>query len=438
MTLPKISRREFSLSLLGGVCAFPFTLQQPAAMRVNGKRLWEHLQALSRYGNHPRGGVSRVAYSEADRQGRDYVSNLMRNAALEVSVDAAGNLIGRRRGSESGLQPIALGSHIDSVPEGGNFDGTLGSLAAVEASQVLAERRFVTRHPLEVIVFQNEEGGQWGSRLMIGAAAEADLSAITHSGKIVRDGIRFIGGDPGRLQQARREPGSFAAYVELHIEQGGVLESERIQIGIVEGIVGINRHEVTITGAANHAGTTPMSLRQDALLAAAGVIEAVHSVVTSRPGRQVGTVGKIQAFPGAPNVIAGQATLTIELRDLDWDKIQSIYRGIVDEARRIEKATRTEIRFREIYANRPAPTDPGIRRAVAAAAEALGYSSKLMPSGAGHDAQGMSRLCPMGMIFVPSAGGISHSPKEYSSPEDVERGANVLLHTLLLLDSALR
>ncbi|MBM3792014.1 MAG: M20 family metallo-hydrolase, partial [Acidobacteria bacterium] len=332
----------------------------------------------------------------------------------------------------------AMGSHIDSVPEGGNFDGTVGSLAAIEAAQVLSERSIDTRHPVEVIVFQNEEGGQSGSRALIGAVSDRDLDAVTLSGKTVREGIRFIGGDPARLASARREPGSLAAYLELHVEQGGVLESARTDIGVVEGIVGINRHEVSVEGFANHAGTTPMHLRQDALLAAARVIEHVNRVVTSIPGRQVGTVGKIQALPGAPNVIAGQVLLTIELRDLDWQKVRSLLESIQGGVAEIAAATRTQIGFREIYANHPAPTDPRIRAAMLEAARELGFSARLMPSGAGHDAQGMARLGPMGMIFIPSAGGISHSPKEYSKPEDVGRGATLLLHTLLRLDALLQ
>ena len=406
---------------------------QPS-LRVNGTRLNTHLTALAEFGKNPQGGVSRVAYSDADVAGRKYVTGLMRDAKLDVSVDAAGNIIGRRAGSASGLRPILFGSHIDSVPEGGNYDGDVGSLGAIEVAQTLAERSVVTRHPLEVVVFQNEEGGLIGSEAMIGALSEASLSLVSKSGKTIRDGIAFIGGDPAKLASVKRERGSIAAYIELHIEQGGTLDREKIDIGVVEGIVGINQWDVTIQGFANHAGTTPMDQRHDALLAAAKFIEAVNRVVTSVPGRQVGTVGRIQAQPGAPNVIPGVVVLSLELRDLDAAKIQQLYARIRAEADSIAKASGTTFSYKPINENIPAPTDPRIRSRIADAARALGLSTKSMPSGAGHDAQDMARIGPVGMIFVPSVGGISHSPKEFSRPKDIENGANVLLHTVLAVD----
>jgi N-carbamoyl-L-amino-acid hydrolase len=271
----------------------------------------------------------------------------MSAAGLEPKIDAAGNIIGRLAGQDPNLPPIAIGSHTDSVPEGGNYDGTVGTLSAVEVAQVLAETNLKTRHPIEVLIFQNEEGGQFGSRIMIGAVEDKDLDGISLSGKTVREGIRFIGGNPDKIASARREKGDIAAYLEIHIEQGAILETERIQIGVVEGIVGINRHEVRIEGIANHAGTTPMNLRHDALLAGARLIQGVNRIVTDIPGRQVGTVGRIQALPGAPNVIPGSVILTIELRDLDWNKIRSLYHKIVEHGREIGKSTGTTLSFRE-------------------------------------------------------------------------------------------
>jgi len=317
-----INRREFNAGLLTGACAFALRdFVPPAPLRVNGARLNQHLQELAEFGKNPQGGVSRVAYSEADRQGREYVIGLMHAAKLDVSVDAAGNLVGRRAGSDNSLKPILFGSHIDSVPEGGNYDGDVGSLGAIEVVQTLAEHNVTTRHPLEVIIFQNEEGGLYGSEALLGVLDEKALERVSNSGKTIREGIKFIGGDPAKLASVKREKGSIAAYLELHIEQGGTLEAEKIDIGVVEGIVGINQWEVTIQGFANHAGTTAMNNRRDALLAAAKFVEAVNRVATSVPGRQVGTVGRIQAFPGAPNVIPGKVVLTLELRDLDasWD-----------------------------------------------------------------------------------------------------------------------
>jgi N-carbamoyl-L-amino-acid hydrolase len=406
-------------------------------VRVNGPRLIEHLNALSEFGKNPQGGVSRVAYSEADARGREYVIGLMRAAKLDASIDAAGNLIGRRAGSDNQLKPILFGSHIDSVPEGGNYDGDVGSLGAIEVAQTLAENNIVTQHPLEVVIFQNEEGGLIGSRAMDGELTERELDLVSRSGKTIREGIKFIGGDPTKLSTARRGKGSIAAYLELHIEQGGILEKEKIDIGVVEGIVGINWWDVTIEGFANHAGTTPMNQRQDALLAAAKFIEAVNRVVTSIPGRQVGTVGRIQGLPGAPNVIPGKVILSLELRDLEAAKIQMLYQKIRTEADQIAQASRVKFDFKEINVNIPAPTDPRLRSLIDQSAKDLGLTTKQMPSGAGHDAQDMARLAPVGMIFIPSVGGISHSPKEFSRPQDITNGANVLLQALLKLDRAI-
>ena len=435
-----MNRREFNFALGTATAAvalkWPFTVARSSeTLRVNGARLNQHLKELSEFGKNPQGGVSRVAYSEADRRGREYVVGLMRAAKLDVSVDVAGNLIGRRRSSsETKLHPILIGSHIDSVPEGGNYDGDVGSLGAIEVAQTLAENNIYTEHPLEVVIFQNEEGGLIGSEAMIGVLGEKELDHVSSSGKTIREGIGFIGGDVSKLASAKREKGSIAAYLELHIEQGGTLEADHIDIGVVEGIVGINQWNVTIEGFANHAGTTAMNNRRDALLAAAKFIEAVNRVVTIVPGRQVGTVGKIQAFPGAPNVIPGKVVLTLELRDLDATKIQMLYEKIRAEADQISQASKVTFDFQPINTNIPAPTDPRIRSLIDQAAKEFGLTTKLMPSGAGHDAQDMARLAPVGMIFIPSIGGISHAPKEFSRPQDIENGANVLLGTLMKLD----
>src|SRR5947207_2604862 len=236
-----MNRREFGFGLAavtgGVVLTKPFTIARGGApLRVNGARLNQHLKELSEFGKNPQGGVSRVAYSEADRQGREYVLGLMRAAKLEVSIDAAGNLIGRRAGSDNSQKPILCGSHIDSVPEGGNYDGVVGSLGAIEVAQALFENNVATRHPLEVVIFQNEEGGLIGSRAIDGQLTEPELDLVSRSGKTIREGIKFIGGDPAKLAGVIRKRGDIAAYVELHIEQGGILEIEKIDIGVVEGI----------------------------------------------------------------------------------------------------------------------------------------------------------------------------------------------------------
>ena len=429
-----MNRREFNFGLFA---AFGFMITQAhqarTQLRINGRRLNEHLSALAEFGKNPQGGVSRLAYSEADLQGRQYVMGLMRAANLNVSIDAAANLVGQRTGDDPRLPPLSMGSHIDSVPDGGSYDGDVGSLGAIEVAQTLAENNITLRHPLEVVIFQNEEGGLIGSTAIGRGLTDKDLNLVSRSGKTVREGLKFLGGDPDK--SAHRKRGDIAAYLELHIEQGGILDAEKIDIGVVEGIVGNNRWDVKVEGFANHAGTTPMNQRRDALLAAAKFIDAVNRVVISLPGRQVGTVGRIQALPGAYNVIPGEVILGLDLRDLDPAKIELLHRRIVAEAHQIAQATDTNFQFKEVTVDVPAPTDQRIRQLIGDSAKELRLTTKLMPSGATQDAQNMARLAPIGMIFVPSVGGISHSPREYSQPQDITNGANMLLHTLLKLDT---
>ncbi len=404
-------------------------------LSVNAKRIEQSITNLAEFGKTPQGGVHRVAYSDEDISARKYIVALMETAGLDVRIDAAGNIVGRREGRENSLPPILSGSHIDTVPHGGKYDGAVGVLSAIECVQVLFENGIQTRHPLEVIVFTDEEGGLVGSRAMNGTLTSEALFEKSHSGKTVREGIRALGGDPDNLNSVKRLKGDIKAFLEIHIEQGRILETKGIDIGVVEGIVGIVWWDVTITGYANHAGTTPMNMRQDALLTAAQLILTVNRVVTSVEGSQVGTVGRINAEPGAPNVIPGKVVMSLELRDLSADKIQSLYKTIEEEAALISKKTGTQITFDPIDAMAiPAPTDPAIRRQIAESAEELGLTSHFMPSGAGHDAQDMAKIVPTGMIFIPSVGGVSHSPKEFSHMSDVVNGANVLLKTILKID----
>jgi N-carbamoyl-L-amino-acid hydrolase len=437
-----MKRREFAATLIaaGATAALPKEARglasRAAPLRVNGARLNAHLTALAEFGKNPQGGVSRVAYTDADKASRPFIMQLMRDARLEVSVDAAGNMIGRRAGTDASLKPILIGSHTDSVPEGGMYDGDVGSMGAIEVAQSLAEQNITTRHPIAVTIWQNEEGGDRGSHAATAVLLSGEFATVSRSGKTIREGIAFLGGDPDHLERTRLTTGSVAAYLELHIEQGGTLEQEKLDIGVVEGIVGLRQWNVAITGFQNHAGTTAMADRHDALLSAARFIEAVNRIVTSEPGRQVGTVGRITALPGAPNVIPGRVECTLDLRDLDAAKIASLFARIEVESKRIGAMNGTTITFEQYTYNEPAPTAPAIRAMIAATAGELGLTHKIMPSGAGHDAQELARICPVGMIFIPSIGGISHSPKEYSRPTDIANGANVLMNTLLKLDAA--
>jgi N-carbamoyl-L-amino-acid hydrolase len=438
-----MDRRHFTGALAGALvgalmprASFASSRTRSVVAELDGVRLNANLKALSAFGANPQGGVSRVAFSDADRAGRSFVMELMRSAGLSPRIDFAGNIIGRRAGSDAALKPIVFGSHIDSVPDGGNYDGTVGSLAAIEAAHTLMEQRRSTRHPIEVVVWANEEGGLYGSRAVSGQLSVPELANRAWSGKSIEDGMTFLGGAPARLAEIRRQRGDIATYLELHIEQGGTLERDAITIGVVEGIVGINQWDVTVTGTQNHAGTTPMDQRSDALLATSRFVEMVNRVVRAEPGRQVGTVGRIQAIPGAPNVIPGRVICSLELRDLDAAKIQRLFQTIEGESRRIGAANGTAFAFRPLHENVPAPSDPTVRGMIADAAKSLGYTSRTMPSGAGHDAQAMAQLGPMGMIFIPSIGGISHSPKEFSTADDIVRGAKVLLAAVMLADRA--
>lgn len=409
--------------------------EQKSDLRINSGRLNRRIEKLAEFGDTGDGGVHRVAFSREDIDSRTYLMALMKEAGLTVRIDEAGNIIGRRQGKEPGLPVIMAGSHSDTVPYGGKYDGAAGVLSAIEAALVLQEKGIETRHPLEIVVFTDEEGGLVGSRAMTGTITAEALDEISHSGKTIREGVRDLGGNPEAVNKAARPEGSILAFIELHIEQGAVLHSSGIDIGVVEGIVGINWWDVYIEGFANHAGTTPMNARHDALLAAAHLIIAVNRVVTGTEGSQVGTVGRISAEPGAPNVIPGRVKMSLELRDLSAAKIQALFARIESEAKSISEKFGTPIIFDPIDATAvPAPTDPSIRRFIGEAAAELNLSCRLMPSGAGHDAQDMALIAPTGMIFIPSLDGISHSPREYSSPEHLENGANVLLHTILRID----
>jgi beta-ureidopropionase / N-carbamoyl-L-amino-acid hydrolase len=295
-----------------------------------------------------------------------------------------------------------------------------------------------TRHPLEIVVWANEEGGAYqpslgGSRLVVGKIGEGELDALVN-GVTKREAMTRIGGDADRLHEAQIPKGRYAAYVELHIEQGGNLDRDRIDVGVVEGIVTVDRYEVTIDGFANHAGTTAMAERHDALLAASYLAVAVNEIVRAHPGRQVGTVGKLEVTPNAPNVVPGRVRMTVELRDLAAATLTRLSEAIQARAKAIATATGTTMGFRQINYNEGASADPLVQRAIERAADTLGLSRVRMPSGAGHDAQMAALLCPMGMIFVPSVAGISHSPKELTSWDDCANGADALLHTVLALD----
>jgi N-carbamoyl-L-amino-acid hydrolase len=437
----EIDRRRFVAGVSGSVLAWTILGAARASPspepRIDAKRLQGTLEELSTFGRPPGGsfadGVSRLAYSDADIAGRAYVLGLMKAAGLAPIVDPAGNIIGRRAGRDRAARPILMGSHIDSVRSGGNFDGDVGSMAAIEVVRTLNDLKILTSHPLEVTIWSNEEGGPMGSAAVV-EPVTAETLALPFYGIAMRDGLRRIGGDPERIAQAVRPVGSLHCYLELHIEQSSILERSAIPIGIVDGIVSIDDYAVEVRGSANHAGTTPMGERHDALLAASKLVEAVREIVTRLPGRQVGTVGRFEVFPNAPNVIPGLVKLSIEFRDLSGDTVARLGEEVAARAQEIARQTDTEISLKKIAHDPAALADPRIQSHIAAAAASLDLKAMHLPSGAGHDAQFLSRLGPMGMIFVPSVGGISHSPKEFTQWADCANGADVLLRTVLRVD----
>ncbi|HEX2454806.1 MAG TPA: Zn-dependent hydrolase [Vicinamibacterales bacterium] len=437
-----LTRRAFVAGLAAPVATAALRARTPPDPRVDGAALRSRLERLSTFGRPASGsfadGVSRVAYSDADLQGREYVIGLMRAAGLDTRIDPAGNIFGRRPGGDTALKPILFGSHIDSVPNGGNFDGDLGSLSALGAIEAFNAAGMATRHPLEMVVWAHEEGVAFGrglacSRIVAGDIKPADMDEVWN-GIRRADAIRRIGGDPDRILDARRPKGSWHCYLELHIEQGGTLDRAHIPVGVVEGIVAIDRYDAIVTGFANHAGTTPMNERQDALVAASQLALAVREVATREPGRQVGTVGHLELTPNAPNVIPGSARLTIEFRDLSTTRLEAMGTALRARAQDIASATGTRIELLDAGRNPPASASTDVQLAIERAAGGLTLESRRLPSGAGHDAQMMAQLVPMGMIFVPSVGGISHSPKELTGWQDCAQGADVLLRTVLEMD----
>lgn len=433
-----MQRRDFVAAAAAGVAA-PFFAPRAlsasgrAPLKANGARLNGWLARFNHIGRTAT-GINRVAYSDADLAGRAFTLDLYRAAGLTPRIDAAGNIVARLEGTDPSAPPIVIGSHIDSVTDGGNFDGPLGSLGAIEVARSLQEQRVRLRHPLEVVVWSCEEGGLVGSKLAIEDAGTMSLDTVARSGVTIREGIARIGGDIARLEQSLRRRGSAKCYFELHIEQGGLLDRAGLRIGVVQGIVGLRFLDVTIEGMGNHAGTTPMDQRQDAVLAAAKFTVAVNDAVRAMPGRQVATIGRVVPTPNTRNVIAGRVDLTVDFRDLNPATLDALFATIERQAAEIAAATNTRFTVRTNQRSEPALADPRLMDIVASSAGALGLSSQRMPSGAGHDAQSMARIAPMAMIFVPSVGGISHAPQEYTAPEDCAHGVDVLLNAVVAAD----
>jgi N-carbamoyl-L-amino-acid hydrolase len=411
---------------------------------INSDRLWSRIEALSRF-TDPAKPWTRRAFDIQFAQGRAWLKEEFEAAGLAVEVDAGGNLIGRTPGTGRGLGALVAGSHSDTVPAGGRFDGMLGLLAALEAAQSLLEQKISLLHPLEVVDFLAEEPSDFGiscvgSRSWAGVLTASDLARSLPSKVTLASAIDSVGGGAGRLGQAIRTQDSVTAYVELHIEQGLVLAERKAEIGVVTAIVGIRRHEVTVEGRADHAGTTPMSLRRDALVGAAGILLAVDDLARSRSAQSpylVATVGKLSVEPNAINAVPGSVRMILETRSTDEFALLQFEQNLWQRAE--AELDDRGLRLTRSLLSQTLPTacSPLIQSAIEEASSTAGFSSTRLPSGAGHDGVFVARIAPMGMIFVPCREGRSHAPEEWAEPGDCANGARILAETLILLDKSL-
>ncbi|MEU6530763.1 Zn-dependent hydrolase [Streptomyces sp. NPDC046928] len=414
---------------------------RPLSLDIDADRLLGRIDALGRIGLDERtGGITREGFGAADREARGFLMDEARGAGLVPEVDAAGNLIVRSRprlGEHPGeRRALMMGSHLDTVVNGGRLDGAYGVLAALEVLQTLTDSGVHLPYEPLAVAFANEEGALfpqpfWGSMAIAGRLAALPREPRDHDGRPLREALRLAGGDLDALGSAGWPHGSVAAYLELHVEQGPVLERSGSRIGVVDAITGRAVLTVEVRGAAGHSGTSPMDGRQDALAAAGRVVLAVEHIARDRGLCRVGTVGRLDLHPNTPNTIPGSVRLTVDLRDTDVWRVATAEETLRRTLRTIAAATGTEIEVVAETRSDPVSTDPVLRAAIACSADELGLSHEVLPSGAGHDAQMVADIAPIGMIFVPSIGGISHVPEEDTAPADLVAGARVLLRTAL-------
>ncbi|MGD1942064.1 MAG: M20 family metallo-hydrolase [Leptolyngbyaceae cyanobacterium] len=418
--------------------ASPASLTTPLVdLRINCDRLLHRLDQLAQIGAIAGGGVCRLALTDEDKAGRDLVVSWMRELGLTITIDQLGNVVGTRPGLVAGA-PVMTGSHIDTVATGGRYDGNLGVLAGLEVIATLNEHHIQTQNPLAVAFFTNEEGARFHPDMMGSWVFSGGLSSDAALAEVGTDGTT-VAAELTRIGYAGTVPcGSqpVKAFVELHVEQGPVLEQSGVQIGAVTGVQGMSWQELMVTGVSNHAGTTPMSLRHDAGYGASAIAVAVRELALSMGGNQVATVGAIQLKPGLVNVIAKEARMTVDLRNTDAALLRQAEAQLAEQIEAIAQKEGLNVTSRSLARFEPVTFDPVMVEQVVQTAQALGYSAKRMPSGAGHDAGMIAAIAPTAMIFVPSVNGLSHNVKEYTAPTDLENGTNVLLQVLLQLASS--
>lgn len=405
---------------------------------VSPERIRSSLRAFARIGYSQDGGINRLAFSQSDLQARQALRHRLAELDVQSRVDEIGNVFGHIPGVNDDLAPVLVGSHLDAVPGGGRFDGSIGVIAALEVAAVLRDQQITTRRPIEVVSFSCEESSRFG-RATLGSGVVAGtwdpheiLQLTDRDGTRLESVLRRLGLDPARVGEARRERGAFAAYLELHIEQGRVLEAAGVDIGVVEAIAAATRLRLRVEGHADHSGATPMHLRHDALAGAAEVILAVERVARACQGI-VGTVGTLTVEPGAINVVPGAATLGIDIRGSDGAAKRAAVESVRQEIATIAESRGLHVQVDQMSDEEPVPLDPGIVDLIEDRARQRGLGTLRLPSGAGHDAMQMARICPAGMVMVPSRSGVSHNREEWTGIDHVVMGIQVLADAALTL-----
>lgn len=413
-------------------------------IRINAKRLEAMIHELGQYGLNENGGLDRTTFTKPELAARDWLKKKLKNLHLAIKVDPAANIWAKRNGKNYNLPAISFGSHIDTVPNGGKYDGALGVLIALEIMNSLEENRIETRHPLELVSFSAEEPNPFGlstfgSRAVTNKLKKEHIKNVkNHEGKLLKDALISAGGNFNSFEETVRSPNEFSAFLEVHIEQGKRLINRSIPVGIVTAITGIYREEISVFGQANHAGTTLMEDRKDALAAASEIVLALEETSKQHPSNEVvGTIGKLEVLPSAPNIIPEEVKLTLEIRGKTDEEIKEVLTELDIHLQKICMKRSIQLKRDVVLNQKPAYMDQTIINIIEHQSDLLGYPSYLLGSMAGHDATHMASITKTGMIFVPSIDGKSHCPDEESRIEDIEKVANVLLHTILKLDQEL-
>ncbi|HFI5323279.1 TPA: Zn-dependent hydrolase [Serratia liquefaciens] len=411
---------------------------------INSERLWARVNHLAQM-TLPDVPWTRRAFTPLFSEARAWLAEQMKQAGLTVTLDEGGNLIGRRAGVRNDLPPIVTGSHCDTVVGGGRYDGIIGVLAGIEIAHCLHQQGIVLQHPFEVIDFLSEEPSDYGiscvgSRAMSGELDGGMLASRNAQGETLAEAMTRIGAQPEKLNRPLRLPGGTAAYVELHIEQGPVLERQHLPIGVVTHIVGIRRVLVTVLGQPDHSGTTPMDIRRDALVGAAHVIEQAHAMALQQSGNPhyvVATVGRIAMTPNVPNAVPGQVELMLEVRSDSQALLETFPEALLENCRPRLQSLDLQTQLQHVSRARPTACAETVMQAIEGAAHSLGLAGRRLPSGAGHDAVYMASTGPVGMVFIPCLNGRSHCPEESITEQQLADGARVLAQALINLDKQL-